>query len=101
MVKKQKFKISLERRIFLWYSRLDLRKFPGRRLKLPLRLENTAAGPMDFIEKILGVAPDGGSGALEAAMFLAPSIAAALFAYLRARRISKKCCRNRWRQKHS
>ena len=32
---------------------------------------------MDFIERIFGVVPDGGSGTLEFALFLVPVVAAA------------------------
>ena len=41
---------------------------------------------MDFIERIFGVAPDGGSGALELALFLVPVVIVALAAFLRSRR---------------
>ena len=41
---------------------------------------------MDFIEKILGVAPDGGSGTLEALVFLVPCATVALLAFLAKRR---------------
>jgi hypothetical protein len=40
---------------------------------------------MDFIERIFGVAPDGGSGALEMALFLVPVATVALAAFLRSR----------------
>jgi len=41
---------------------------------------------MDFIEKIFGMAPDGGSGALELALVLVPFLAVSLVAFLAKRR---------------
>jgi len=41
---------------------------------------------MDFIERIFGVAPDGGSGSLEAAIIFAICAGAALLGYLKTRR---------------
>lgn len=40
---------------------------------------------MDFIERALGVSPDGGSGLLEAALLLVPVFVALLAAMLRMR----------------
>jgi hypothetical protein len=40
---------------------------------------------MDFIERIFGISPDGGSGALELSLFLVPIIALYLLYRLRSR----------------
>ena len=40
---------------------------------------------MDFIERVFGVAPDGGSGALEFLLFLIPIVGLALVAWRRRR----------------
>ena len=45
---------------------------------------------MDFIERIFGVAPDGGSGALEAALFIVPALIASLAIALRKRSRSRR-----------
>jgi hypothetical protein len=34
---------------------------------------------MDFIERVFGISPDGGSGAFEAVLFLIPVVILALF----------------------
>lgn len=39
---------------------------------------------MDFIERILGVSPDGGSGAFEALLFLVPLVGIGLLRYARS-----------------
>lgn len=39
---------------------------------------------MDFIEKIFGVSPDGGSGSFELLLFLAPIVAIYLVFHLRS-----------------
>jgi hypothetical protein len=41
---------------------------------------------MDFIERVFGVSPDGGSGVLEFVLFLVPIVAATLVASIRIRR---------------
>jgi hypothetical protein len=41
---------------------------------------------MDFIEKIFGFSPDGGSGAFEFALFAVPIIGIAYFVYRRRQR---------------
>lgn len=41
---------------------------------------------MDFIEQLLGISPDGGSGSLEFALFLVPVVGAAYLAYRGIRR---------------
>jgi hypothetical protein len=41
---------------------------------------------MDFIERLFGVSPDGGSGALELALFVAPLLIVAGLALARRRR---------------
>jgi hypothetical protein len=43
---------------------------------------------MDFIERILGIAPDGGSGALEALLFLVP--VAGILVLLQRRRRNRR-----------
>jgi hypothetical protein len=40
---------------------------------------------MDFIERLFGIAPDGGSGALEMALFLIPLATLLLWWYARQR----------------
>jgi hypothetical protein len=40
---------------------------------------------MDFIEKIFGVAPDGGSGSLEVTLFILPVVLAAVVIVFRNR----------------
>lgn len=40
---------------------------------------------MDFIERIFGISPDGGSGAFEALLFLIPVV---IIAFLMRRRLS-------------
>ena len=40
---------------------------------------------MNFIERIFGFSPDGGSGATEALLFLIPIACAALIRFLRAK----------------
>jgi hypothetical protein len=40
---------------------------------------------MDFIERIFGIAPDGGSGSLEVMLFILPVAIAAIVAVLRNR----------------
>ncbi len=47
---------------------------------------------MDFIEKIFGIAPDGGSGSLELALVLVPFVAVSLVTFL-ARRRSRRADR--------
>jgi hypothetical protein len=39
---------------------------------------------MDFIERIFSVSPDGGSGALEALLFLVPLLGVGLLQYARS-----------------
>jgi hypothetical protein len=41
---------------------------------------------MDFIERIFGIAPDGGSGALELLLFVIPIIGIIAIAWYRKRR---------------
>jgi hypothetical protein len=41
---------------------------------------------MDFIERLFGLAPDGGSGTLEMALFLIPLAGVLLWWYARQRR---------------
>jgi hypothetical protein len=41
---------------------------------------------MDFIEKLFGFAPDGGSGALEAALFIVPIVALSVMLIVHGRR---------------
>ncbi|MEP7173405.1 MAG: hypothetical protein ABI705_07950 [Aestuariivirga sp.] len=41
---------------------------------------------MDFIEQLFGISPDGGSGALEFALFAIPVAALVVWAILRKRR---------------
>ena len=41
---------------------------------------------MDFIERLFGIAPDGGSGTLEMALFLIPLAALLLLWYVRQRK---------------
>jgi hypothetical protein len=41
---------------------------------------------MDFIERIFGVSPDGGSGSFELLLFLVPLLGISLFFVLRSRR---------------
>jgi hypothetical protein len=41
---------------------------------------------MDFIERLFGIAPDGGSGTLEMALFLIPLAGLLLVWYLRQRK---------------
>jgi hypothetical protein len=41
---------------------------------------------MDFIERLFGIAPDGGSGALEVLLFAAPITALCYLAWLRRQR---------------
>jgi len=43
---------------------------------------------MDFIEKIFGIAPDGGSGILEATLFLIPIVLGS-FLFLRRRKSAR------------
>jgi hypothetical protein len=45
---------------------------------------------MDFIEKIFGIAPDGGSGSLEVVLFLIPILAATIVVFLRSRSQSRR-----------
>jgi hypothetical protein len=44
---------------------------------------------MDFIERLLGVSPDGGSGALELALFVAPLVMLAIARALARRRAGR------------
>jgi len=41
---------------------------------------------MDFIERLFGIAPDGGSGALEFVLFLIPIAGVALLWYMRQKK---------------
>jgi len=41
---------------------------------------------MDFIERLVGIAPDGGSGTLEMALFLIPLVGVLLLWYVRQRK---------------
>jgi hypothetical protein len=41
---------------------------------------------MDFIERIFGISPDGGSGSLELLLFLVPLFGISLFFVLRSRK---------------
>jgi hypothetical protein len=45
---------------------------------------------MDFIERIFGIAPDGGSGSLEAMLLILPVAIATIFAILRNRSRSRR-----------
>jgi hypothetical protein len=46
--------------------------------------------PMDFIEKIFGIAPDGGSGSLEMALILLPIVVATIIVFFRSRSQSRR-----------
>jgi hypothetical protein len=53
--------------------------------------EQVKEGTMDFIERIFGLAPDGGSGSLEFLLFLIPLVGIALLIkYRRASRQQKR-----------
>src|SRR5262245_32096784 len=54
----------------------------GRVLRSPCTKETT----MDFIERLFGIAPDGGSGTLELALFLIPLAGVLLLWYVRQRK---------------
>jgi hypothetical protein len=45
---------------------------------------------MDFIEKIFGISPDGGSGTLEIALFVVPVVVATIVAIFRHRSRSRR-----------
>ena len=45
---------------------------------------------MDFIERIFGVSPDGGSGSLETAYFAVAVVAIAVFLYRGARKRAER-----------
>jgi hypothetical protein len=44
---------------------------------------------MDFVERIFGISPDGGSGALEVLLFLIPILGLA-WSYMRRSRVTKQ-----------
>jgi hypothetical protein len=57
-------------------------------MELSVYHEQVKEGTMDFIERIFGLAPDGGSGSLEVLLFLIPLVGIALL--IKYRRASRQ-----------
>jgi hypothetical protein len=51
---------------------------------------SVGCAPMDFIERIFGFAPDGGSGAFEFILFLVPLVGVCYLALVRMRRAARR-----------